>query len=86
MAKFHIVITDNETGETLKDADACAIIGACNEGEYSAGIVLSECNTIDLLHALRAASASIDKCLEGEPVLRVMYEVAKGRPLEKVED
>lgn len=28
MNKFHIKITDNETGETLHDRDACAIIGS----------------------------------------------------------
>lgn len=28
MNKFHIKITDNETGEILRDRDACAIIGS----------------------------------------------------------
>lgn len=86
MKKFHITITDNETGVTLKEADACAIIGACNEGEHTASIVLSQCDTLDLLHTLRGASAAIDTCLKDEPILRALYEVTKKMSLEKAED
>lgn len=77
MKKFHITITDNETGETLKEADACAIIGACDEGEHTACIVLSKCGPMDLLNTLRGASNAIDRCLEDEPILHALYEATK---------
>lgn len=86
MKKFHITITDNETGETLKEADACAILGAYRGDEYTASIVLSQCRTLDLLSTLRGASAAIDRCLEDEPLLRALYEVTKKLSLEKAED
>lgn len=86
MKKFHITITDNETGETLKEADACAIIGACNEDEHTASIVLSKCGTMDLLHTLRGASKAIDRCLEDEPLLRALYEVANKMDAEKADN
>lgn len=33
MKNFHIVITDNETSETLYESDATGIIGAINRGD-----------------------------------------------------
>ncbi|MBE5760009.1 MAG: hypothetical protein E7332_08325, partial [Clostridiales bacterium] len=35
--KFHITLTDNETGETLIDSDTSAIIGAFDLGEGNTG-------------------------------------------------
>lgn len=86
MAKFHITITDNETGETLKEADACAIIGACNEDKHTASIVLSQCSTLDLLSTLRGVSAAIDTCLEDEPILRALYEAVNKMDAEKADN
>ena len=53
--KFHITITDNETGETLCNTDACVILGAINEGERTCTLLMTDCGPFDLVDALRAA-------------------------------
>lgn len=66
--KFHITITDNETGEVLHDSDACAIIAGINEGEKGSSAAMIDCGPIDLAEALvaakKAARAVTDKYTE----------------------
>lgn len=41
--RFHVTITDNETGKTIHDTDACAIIAGIEETKGSASFVLTNC-------------------------------------------
>lgn len=73
--KFHITITDNETGETLKDRDACCIIGACNVGEYTEGMALVHCSAPDLANAINGAEKSINHMKSEHPELELLLKI-----------
>lgn len=57
--KWHVVITDNETGEVMEDAQSNAIIGAVEKDESVACIGFTNCNGKDLLKTLIAAKKAI---------------------------
>lgn len=62
--KFHVVITDNETGEILLDDDCCAVIGAAGQEESAAKISLYECGRKQLIGAARTAHDAATKALD----------------------
>ena len=78
MKKFHITITNNETGEVVHDMDTGAIIGAIggaeDEGAYSIG--LTACNLMDLATAVASAKKAVDILLEKNPAVRLVIELA----------
>lgn len=64
MKKFHITITDNETGETIVDQDTKAIIGAIDGSEdVTSAMGFTHCNVIELLATATAAKKTADKLL-----------------------
>lgn len=70
--KFHITVTDNETGEKLHDSDACAIIGAFNDGEYTQGLGSVYCGAEDILFAVEVAEEVIEGFMERHPELLLL--------------
>ncbi|MBR5865745.1 MAG: hypothetical protein IKY89_05680 [Alistipes sp.] len=73
--KFHITITDNETGETLHDSDTIAIIGVFHDGEEAHGIGYTLCNPLRLAHTLRSCENVLDATRERNPELGVLEEI-----------
>ena len=53
--KYHITITDNETGETRVDQDTCCIIVACDNGPKTRAGAFTDCNSIDLASTVAGA-------------------------------
>lgn len=66
-ARYHITITDNETGKIEHDADACVIICACKEGDGVANLVAVDAG------ALSFAEVFAD-------MLRTMKNITKSHP------
>lgn len=73
--KFHITITDNETGKTLHDADACAILGAINEGENTACVCMTNCGPFGLVSTLKGLKRAQDEIISKHPELDMMVEI-----------
>ena len=66
---FHLVITDNETGETVRELDFDAIIGAIHTGEQECGgIIISRCNGLSLAETMASAKATLEKAEEDSPI------------------
>ena len=61
MAKYHITVRDNETGEILHDCETSCIIGAFrnDEIESTGRLVAANCNTIDLAHTTMCAAQAV---------------------------
>ena len=72
--KFHITITNIETGETLHDSDACAIMAAVNDGTGTRGMTLTECDAFDLAEVLASAERSLRDVYDKEPELRPLVQ------------
>jgi hypothetical protein len=53
--KFHITITDKETGKAIYDEDTNAVIGGCKTEGGSQSIVVAACGDFDLSIAVGAA-------------------------------
>lgn len=73
--KFHIVITDNETGETLHDADASAIIGVFHDGEDAHGMGCTLCDPLILAHTMSSCENVLDAMRERNPEIGVLEEI-----------
>ena len=50
--KFHIVITDNETGEVLKDSNAVAILASVQEDDGTSQLTLTKCDGRNFMAAI----------------------------------
>ena len=84
--KRHITITDNETGETLQDADTCAIIGGYVVDDGSVGILCVHCHLIDHAKAVHAAERVIERSYQEHPELKLATLLAAaGSTTEEVE-
>lgn len=72
--RYTVTIKDNESGEILREVECKAIVGglAINE-EESATIVISDCNGGELLNACKCAKDAINKALEGDSLLEIMF-------------
>lgn len=57
--RFHITITDKETGETLHDSDANVIIGAYGDGENTCSLVKTHCSLKDMAIAVIATEGAV---------------------------
>lgn len=57
--KFHITITNNETGETLEDADACAILASINIGDKVSSLQAVSCGPEDYARTLGSAEGIV---------------------------
>lgn len=69
MEKFHITITDNETGETLVNLDTCAIIGAMDEGDLGTSMIdYEECNSICLAATITGAQVVANRAMKDLPM------------------
>ena len=65
--RFHITITDNKTGEVIRDLDTCAIIGAVDVDERTGVMVLTECNNLELAATAAGALEAVDKATSDMP-------------------
>ena len=83
---FHITITNNETGETLHDADVCAIVGAFNEGERTAVVGLTMCNALDIAETINGAKDAIQHICADHPEIDLFAKVLGVKTQENKED
>lgn len=67
--KYHITITDNETGEILHDHDTNLVIGAIGVEDGVNSLCITNCSGLRLLTGLVAAKKAVHKIEQGEPVL-----------------
>ncbi len=85
MEKFHIVITDNETGETKCDYDTDAIIAGVDTKEFTHGICCIHCKAPVLASVLDCVMRVVRENLQDHPELGALLMVAaqKNSPVEK---
>jgi hypothetical protein len=55
--KYHVAITDNETGKILVDVDCSALLGAARvENDNVTKMSFADCTVLDLFAVINAAS------------------------------
>lgn len=70
---FHLTITDNETGETVRDLDFDAIIGAVHLSEEQAGgLYITKCSVANIAATVVAAESLLDHIQHLDPSLRLL--------------
>ena len=77
MKRFHVTITDNETGEVIHDKDTTAIIGGFENGDKTTMLVFTDCNFVDIACTLTAAKQAINA---------ITKDGHRGRKLDKLTD
>lgn len=82
---LHLTITDNETGETLRDLDCDCIIGAVHlsEGE-SGGLFIARSTTLAQAETVCAAEATVARALKKDPMLCLAKGIINAEAVEKI--
>lgn len=71
--KFHILITDNETGETLQEHDACVILGGFTiSDEETQGVVCAHGSPLDVAKAYQATEKVLKEVVRRDPEVLLM--------------
>lgn len=72
--KFNIVITNNETGETVLNENTNIIVGAINNGDGRAkGFSLCEGNATDIAATIGASREAGLKCCMDNPAVALAF-------------
>ena len=68
--KFHLNITNNETGETLVELDTDVIIGAADEGEGTHEFSFVEGRVLDILTTIMGVKNTLKALYSNHPELK----------------
>lgn len=69
---FHLTITDNRTGETVRDLDFDCLIGAVHLSEKQAGgLYITSCSTATIAATVVATESTLDHVQQLDPTLRL---------------
>lgn len=74
---YHIVVTDNETGETHIDTQSNAIVASVDNVEDNTcqTLCLTACDTKTILATMISLQKLQDKILQKNPILRLMLSI-----------
>lgn len=75
MAKFHITIKNNETGEIMHDIDTKAIIGAFDSQDKTECIAVTECDPMTLASTVNGVKSVLEKILDDRPEVNALAEL-----------
>ena len=88
--KFHITITNNETGETIHDTDACAILASINVGSTTREVQAVACGPEEFAKALNGAESIVrhvrDRYPEVGAVAMLLGLISKAEKAEEPEN
>lgn len=84
MAKFHLIIIDNETGEDLADQDINGIIAGLDSGERVTTVGILHGNDADIAQTAWAAGNAIAAVLAQHTTASTLYKKLHEHGLKKV--
>jgi hypothetical protein len=65
--KYHVTITDNETGEVLRDMDSNAIAASIDSEDFVAEIFRTHCTANDLVNVVAVLMSILEKAKKRSP-------------------
>jgi hypothetical protein len=74
MLKYHVKITDNETGEVLNHLDTNCIIGAFGNEIGALEISVFDCKMISILATVEAALKAVERTCKSDPAIEFVVE------------
>ena len=79
MKKFHLTITNNETGEIERELDTNAIIGSADDGDGTAIFCYTRCGLVELAATCAGALDAADHGMKDmpKPLLRKIKKIRK---------
>ena len=83
--KFHLTITDNQTGEVMRDLDIVALAGAIHTGEdgIAQGIFLGRCNRLTTAETVKGAEYTLERVYKEDPLLHLLTAMMDGEEANK---
>ena len=89
MEKFHITITNNETGETVRDHDTNAILAVVDHGEQTGSLLLTACDVDTMLNVVARLEELTKRIYKKNPELFLLlkaFQAKKARETEETTD
>lgn len=86
MRKFHVVITDNETGEVHCDTHTDAIMAGIDQGETVRGLNLTSCDAFTMASVIDVMQDVIKDNLNTHPELAGLLLLAAKENETKIEN
>lgn len=75
---FHLTITDNETGETVRELDFEALVGTAHIAEgKAAGLYMTRCNSFALVETVISGEHLIDRVKKEQPEVAMLCALHK---------
>lgn len=74
--KFHLTLTDNETGEVIHDGDINAIIGAATNEDRTMLFGQTACGLLDLARTIAGAEKATEEIKQNGGAPRKVLELA----------
>lgn len=84
--KYHITITNNETGENLLDLDTDCVLLAADKGEKTTGVLLCNSDPMTVATTIRGVKRAIEDNLTEEPEIAVALAVVEAYERSKKKD
>lgn len=74
MLKYHVKITDNETGEVIADKNYNCMIGAFGYEDGASEMAIFDCNMISILGTVEAALKAVERTCKSDPAIEFCVE------------
>lgn len=74
MLRYHVKITDNETGEVTEDFDSNCIVGAFGHDTGAIELSIFDCNMISILVTVEAALKAVERTCKSDPAIEFCVE------------
>ena len=65
--KYHITITDNETGEVLRDLDSNAIAASIDAEDFTVEVFFARCNSDTWVSTVAVLMSILEKAKKRDP-------------------
>jgi len=74
MLKYHVKITDNETGEVITDNNYNCLIGAFGHNDGASEMAICDCEILSIVGTVEAALKAVERICKSDPAIEYVVE------------
>lgn len=74
MLRYHVKITDNETGEVICDTDRNCIIAGLGFEDGAGEMAVFDCNMLSIIGTVEATLRAVERTCKSDPAIEFVVE------------